>query len=219
MSRINSNVPSLIAQRHLGLSQQSLTKSLERLSSGLKINRGADNPAGLIVSERLRSEIAVVQQAIDNSTRAINVVATTEGALNEVQTLLTDIQAKLVEAANSGAFSKEEIAANQLQIDNAIDSITRIANTTTFAGRKLINGELDYVTSGVTAANLFLDRNKYANEGFLAQVSRGLRKGRAGVARQRTQPQAGGDSRLAGKVLGLPLCHRRHSVQNRVGAG
>ena len=154
MSRINSNVQSLIAQRHLDISQQSLTQSLERLSSGLKINRGADDPAGLIVSERLRSEIAVVQQAIDNSTRAINVIATTEGALDEVQALLTDIQAKVVEAANSGAFSKEEIAANQLQIDNAIDSITRIANTTTFAGRKLINGELDYVTSGVTAASL-----------------------------------------------------------------
>jgi flagellin len=154
MSRINSNVPSLIAQRHLGGSQQSLRLALERLSSGLKINRGADNPAGLIVSERLRSEIAVVKQAIDNSSRAINVIATTEGALNEVQALLTDIQALVVEAANSGAFSDEEIAANQLQIDNAIDSITRIANTTTFAGRKLLNGELDYITSGVTATEL-----------------------------------------------------------------
>jgi len=154
MSRINSNVSSLVAQRHLGLSQQSLTKSLERLSSGLKINRGADDPAGLIVSERLRSEISVVEQAIDNSARAINVIATTEGALDEVQALLTDIQALLVEAANSGAFSDDEIAANQLQIDNAIDSITRIANTTTFAGRKLINGELDYVTSGITSAKL-----------------------------------------------------------------
>ncbi len=154
MSRINSNVPSLIAQRHLGQSQQALRLSLERLASGLKINRGADNPAGLIVSERLRSEIAVVQQAIDNSSRAINVIATTEGALDEVQALLTDIQALVVEAANSGAFSDEEIAANQLQMDNAIDSITRIANTTTFAGRKLINGELDYVTSGVTSSEL-----------------------------------------------------------------
>lgn len=154
MSRINSNVPSLVAQRHLIQSQDALRLSLERLSSGLKINRGADNPAGLIVSERLRSEIAVVHQAIDNSSRAINVIATTEGALNEVQALLTDIQALVVEAANSGAFSDEEIAANQLQIDNAIDSITRIANTTTFAGRKLINGELDYVTSGVAAAEL-----------------------------------------------------------------
>ncbi|MFQ5494420.1 MAG: flagellin [Phycisphaerae bacterium] len=154
MSRINSNVPSLIAQRNLQSSQRALRLSLERLSSGLKINRGADNPAGLIVSERLRSEVKVVEQAIDNSARAINVIATTEGALNEVQALLTDIQALTVEAANSGAFSDEEIAANQLQIDNAIDSITRIANTTTFSGRKLINGELDYVTSGVNAAQL-----------------------------------------------------------------
>ncbi|MGB2986521.1 MAG: flagellin, partial [Phycisphaerae bacterium] len=88
MSRINSNVPSLIAQRHLGQSQQALRLSLERLSSGLRINRGADNPAGLIVSERLRSEISVVHQAMDNSSRAINVIATTEGALNEVQSLL-----------------------------------------------------------------------------------------------------------------------------------
>lgn len=154
MSRINSNVPSLIAQRHLAISQNSLRISLERLSSGLQINRGSDNPAGLIVSERLRSEIAVVKQAVSNTSRAINVIATTEGALAEVQSLLTDIQAKVIEAANSGAFSDEEIAANQLQIDNAIESITRIANTTSFAGRKLINGELDYVTSGVQTSAL-----------------------------------------------------------------
>jgi len=154
MSRINSNIPSLVAQRHLQIAQGSLRVSLERLSSGLKINRGADNPAGLIVSERLRSEISVVKQAIRNSERAINVIATTEGALNEVQALLTDIQALVVEAANTGAFSDEEIAANQLQIDNAIDSISRIANSTTFAGRKLINGELDYVTSGINTAKL-----------------------------------------------------------------
>ena len=154
MSRINSNVSSLIAQRHLAIAQRALTVSLERLSSGLKINRGADNPAGLIVSERLRSEISGVKQAVDNSARAINVIATTEGALNETQSLLTDIQALLLEAANKGAFSDEEIAANQLQIDAAIDSITRIANTTTFAGRKLINGELDYVLSGVNTTQL-----------------------------------------------------------------
>ncbi len=171
MSRINSNVPSLIAQRHLGVSQSSLTRSLERLSSGLKINRGADNPAGLIVSERLRSEIAVVEQAIDNSARAINVIATTEGALDEVQALLTDIQALLVEAANSGAFSDDEIAANQLQIDNAIDSITRIANTTTFAGRKLINGELDYVTSGIASTQLsdvYVQAAKFGTQNFVS---------------------------------------------------
>jgi flagellin len=119
------------------------------LSSGLQINRGADDPAGLIVSERLRSEIAAVNQAIDNSQRAINVIATTEGAINEVNSLLTDIQALVVEAANRGAFSDAEVDANQLQIDEAIEAISRIANTTTFAGRKLLDGSLDYVTSGI----------------------------------------------------------------------
>ena len=154
MSRINSNLPSIVAQRHLGVSQQALSLSLERLSSGLRINRGADDPAGLIVSERLRSEISAINQAVKNSSRAINVIATTEGALNEVAALLSDIQALVIEAANSGAFSDEEIAANQLQIDASIDSITRIANTTNFGGRKLLNGELDYVVSGVTTTQL-----------------------------------------------------------------
>jgi len=188
MSRINSNVPSLVAQRQLGVSQQALRISLERLSSGLKINRGADNPAGLIVSERLRSEIGVVRQAIDNSNRAINVIATTEGALDEVQALLTDIQSLLVEAANSGAFSDEEIAANQLQIDNAIDSITRIANTTTFAGRKLINGELDYVVSGATATQLSdvnVQAAKFGTQPFVAvgvEVSQSAQKAQLAFA-------------------------------------
>jgi len=154
MSRINSNVPSLIAQRHLARSQQSLGLSLERLSSGLKINRGKDDPAGLIVSERLRAEISSVNQAVDNSLRAINVIATTEAGLDAVATILNDINALVIEAANKGAFSDAEIAANQLQIDASIDSITRIANTTEFAGRKLLNGQLDYVVSGVSTAQV-----------------------------------------------------------------
>jgi len=149
MARINTNVPALTAQTHLRRSQRDLQTSLERLSSGLRINRGADDPAGLIVSENLRSEIAGVTQAIDNSQRAINVIATAEGALNEVAALLVDIQDLIIEAANEGALSDEEIRANQLQINSAIESITRIANTTTFAGQRLLDGSLDYVTSGV----------------------------------------------------------------------
>ena len=154
MSRITNNIPAVISQRQLAVSQRALGVSLQRLSSGLQINRGADDPAGLIVSERLRSEIAAVTQAIDNSERAINVIATSEGAINEVNSLLTDIQALVVEAANRGAFSDEEVDANQLQIDEAIEAITRIANTTTFAGRKLLDGSLDYVTSGVDTSVL-----------------------------------------------------------------
>jgi len=154
MARINTNVPALVAQKNLRRAQGDLQISLERLSTGLRINRGADDPAGLIVSENLRAEIASVNQAIDNSQRAINVVSTTEGALNEVASLLVDIQELILEAANTGAVSDEEIRANQLQIDSAIESITRIANTTTFAGRALLNGGLDYVLSGVDFADL-----------------------------------------------------------------
>lgn len=154
MSRITSNIPAVIAQRHLRLSQRDLGVSLERLSSGLQINRGSDDPAGLIVSERLRAEIKGLTQAIKNSDRAINVIATTEGALNEVNALLKDIQALIVEAANTGAFSPEETDANQLQIDSAIESIGRIANVTTFAGRKLLDGSLDYITSGINTTLL-----------------------------------------------------------------
>ncbi len=154
MGRINSNIPAVNAGFQLGRNQQSLAVSLQRLSSGLQINRGADNPAGLIVSERLRSEIAATRQAVDNSQRAINVISTTEAGLNEISAMMQDIQGLIVEAANSGAFSPEEMDANQLQIDSAIDSITRIANTATFAGRKLLDGSLGYFTSGVDTAAL-----------------------------------------------------------------
>ncbi|MBN1341930.1 MAG: flagellin [Phycisphaerae bacterium] len=149
MATINTNVPAMTAQNNLRRAQDTLTTSLERLASGLRINRGADDPAGLIVSENLRAEVAAVGQAIENTQRASLVIATAEGALNEVAALLVDVQDLVVEAANRGAMSDEEIRANQLQIDSAIDSISRIANTTSFAGRKLINGELDYVLSGV----------------------------------------------------------------------
>ena len=142
MATINTNVSALAAQARLQRSYQDLQLSLERLSSGFRINRGADDPAGLIVSENLRSEIAGVRQAIANSQRASNVIATSEGALAEVADLLVDIQDLVIEAANESGVSAAEVRANQLQIDSAIDSITRIANTTTFAGRKLLNGSL-----------------------------------------------------------------------------
>ena len=152
MSRINTNISSIIAQNNLAKSNNDLSTSLRRLSTGLRISRGADDPAGLIVSERLRTEIAGVDKSISNVERASSVIATTEAALQEINTLLTSIKGLIIEAANTGAFSPEEIEANQLQIDSAIDSITRISNTTSFAGLQLLNGSLDYVTSGVAAS-------------------------------------------------------------------
>src|SRR4051812_34352537 len=152
MARINTNVASLVAQRGLNSSQKNMNETLQRLSSGLRINRGTDDPAGLIASEGLRSEISGINQAIDNSSRASNVISTAEGALSEVASMLLNIKNLVVQAANSGAVSPDEIKANQLQVDSAVDSITRISNTTTFAGLKLLNGNLDHVTSGVAGS-------------------------------------------------------------------
>jgi len=92
MSTINTNVSSLIAQRVLKKNNNALGTSLQRLSTGLKINTGADDPAGLIASENLRAEKVGISTAIDNAQRASNIIGTAEGGLNEVSSLLTQIQ-------------------------------------------------------------------------------------------------------------------------------
>src|SRR5688572_14873200 len=120
VARINTNVASLTAQRGLNRSQRQLDDTLRRLSSGLRINRGADDPAGLIASEGLRSEMAGITQAIDNSSRASNVISTTEGALGEVASLLLNIKDLLVEAAKRGAISRDELRANNPHIAPAV---------------------------------------------------------------------------------------------------
>src|SRR3984957_18202460 len=149
MARIETNVASLIAQNSLANSQAALNTSLQRLSTGLRINSGADDPAGLIASESLKSEMSGLQQAVNNSSQATNVITTADGALSEVSSLLNDIKGLVVQSANTGALTPDELQANQLQVDSDVQAITRIAGTTSFAGLNLLDGSLDYVTSGV----------------------------------------------------------------------
>ena len=159
MTRINTNVPALIAVNDLARNNAELSETLRRLSSGLKINKAGDDPAGLIISELLRGQVGALNQAVNNSERAANVLATAEGALNEVSALLVMIREMAIEASNRGALTAEEISAAQLQVDSAVQSITRIANTTSFGGTLLLNGNLDYVTSGVATNILDLAVN------------------------------------------------------------
>ncbi|MCC6950039.1 MAG: flagellin [Phycisphaerales bacterium] len=154
MARINTNVPSVIAQSKLGRTQAQMQVHLERLSTGLKINRGKDDPAGLIISERIRSDLEGINQGIQNSSRASAMISTTEGALAEINDLLNSIRSLIVQSASTGSSSEAERQANQLQIDSAIESITRISNTATFGGLKLLNGSLDYQLSGVSRADI-----------------------------------------------------------------
>jgi flagellin len=154
MSVINTNVSSLVAQRSLIANNQDLSTSLQRLSTGLKINSGADDPAGLIASENLKAEQTGIQTAITNAGRAGNVIGTAEGGLNEVSSLLTQLQGLVGQSANSGGLSSGEVAANQLQVDSILSTINRVAQGTTFEGRQLLNGNLGYTTSSVATSAL-----------------------------------------------------------------
>lgn len=151
MSRINTNVQSLIAQRTLTQNSQNLGQSLERLSTGTRINRGKDDPAGLIASQRLDSEAKSLNQAISNANRADQVVNIAEGGLNEVSGLLTELQGLITNTANSAGLSDDEKKANQLQIDSILQTIDRVSGATSFQGKRLLNGTLDYTTSTVAA--------------------------------------------------------------------
>lgn len=154
MTRINTNVPALIAIRRLSENGTLLSKSLERLSTGFRINSAADDPAGLIISERLRTQIATLRKAVSNNERAQNLIRTAEGSIQEINTLLLSMVDLATEAANTGALSAEEIDANQNQIDAAIQAIDRIANTAKFGTQHLLDGTLDYTVSGITASTL-----------------------------------------------------------------
>lgn len=150
MTRINTNVSSLVAQNTLGRSNASLNEALTRLSTGLRINTGKDDPAGLIASENLRSDITAIRRAISNTDRANQVIATADSALGQVSSLLNDIRGLVTESANTGAVSDEQLTANQLQVDSSLEALNRIAQTTTFQGRRLLDGSLDFIVNGGT---------------------------------------------------------------------
>ena len=155
MTRINTNVSSLVAQTNLAKSNTSLQTALTRLSTGLRINSGADDPAGLIASESLKSDIVSVQSAITNSQNANQLIATADSALGQVSSLLNDIRGLVSQAANTGALSSDQIAANQLQIDSSLQAIDRISQSTSFQGKRLLDGSLGFVTTsaGTVAGN------------------------------------------------------------------
>ncbi len=157
MTRINTNVAALRGLRSLNRANDLQNTALTRLSTGLKINSGKDNPAGLIAGETLRSQVSAIEQSIKNSSRANNVIATADAALGEVGNLLNQIRGLVQESLNDGALSQSEIEANQLQVDAALSAINRISANTTFAGDKLIDGSKAFVTQLTAGDSAKLD--------------------------------------------------------------
>jgi flagellin len=151
MTRINTNVASLRGLNQLNNSQNMLQTSLTRLSTGLQINSGADDPAGLIESNTLSSQIASINQSINNSNDANNVLSTADSGLSEISGLLDQVRGLVQAGLNSGALSTDEIQANQSQIDQALSAINRISSNVSFAGSKLIDGSKAYQTQTTSA--------------------------------------------------------------------
>jgi flagellin len=173
MSTINTNIPSLVAARVLTTNSASMNRTLQRLSTGLRINRGSDDPAGLIGSETLRGEKTAITAAIDNAGRADNMINVAEGGLQEVSSLLVSLENLVDRSASESGLSAEELAANQQQIDSILSTIDRIATTTTFAGTRLLDGSLDYTTSGVSTSaisDLTINSARLAGSGYRAVV-------------------------------------------------
>ena len=138
--RINTNISAINAHRMLTKNNDVSSRNLERLSSGQKINRGADSPAALVVSERLRAQISGVRQAIDNSEAGISLVQTAEGALNEVSAVLINARQLAVHAANEAVNDEYMVQADQQEIENILATVNRIASNTQYGTKTLLDG-------------------------------------------------------------------------------
>ncbi len=152
--RINLNTAALNAHRWLGVNDAYLSKSIERLSSGYRINVAADDPAGLVISEGLRAQASGLGQAMRNTSQAINLIRTTEAAMQEVHNILRQMRDLAVHAANAGANENAAIEADQAQMASAIESLQRISVQTQFGSKKLLDGSAGVIgqITGVTGA-------------------------------------------------------------------
>ncbi len=138
--RINQNIDALNSYRNLSVTQGQMSKSLEKLSSGFRINRAADDAAGLAISEGLRSQVGGLKVAVRNAQDGVSVVQTAEGALTEVHSILQRVRDLSVQAANDGSNNTESKQAIQSEIDELASALNDIADRTEFNGTKLLDG-------------------------------------------------------------------------------
>ena len=138
--RINNNIESMNAHRSLLMNDRALSKSLERLASGQKVNRAADDPAALVISEHMRAQVSGMEQAIRNNEVAISLVQTAEGSMNEISSILVSLRQRAISAANVGASDQDMINANQAEVENGLQSIDRVVSSTQFGHYKLLDG-------------------------------------------------------------------------------
>jgi len=162
--RINNNIESMNAHRSLLMNDRALSKSLERLASGQKVNRAADDPAALVISEHMRAQVSGMEQAIRNNEVAISLVQTAEGSMNEISSILVSLRQRAISAANVGASDQDMIDANQAEVENGLASIDRVVSSTQFGHYKLLDG----TNAAKTVTNE--DGSTYIKEGLRFHV-------------------------------------------------
>jgi flagellin len=140
--RINQNIAAMNAYRNLSVTQGQQAKSLERLSSGFRINRAADDAAGLAISEKLRSQVKGLDQAVSNAQNGVSLIQTAEGALNETHAILQRMRELSVQSAND-TNTDDDRALIQKEVTQLTTELTRISDTTEFNGQKLLNGDFN----------------------------------------------------------------------------
>src|SRR3712207_6544892 len=146
--RVNNNIAAFNAYRNLNVTDGAMSKSLEKLSSGLRINRAADDAAGLAISEGLRSQIGGLKVAVRNAQDGISVVQTAEGALTETHSILQRMRDLAVQASNDGALSNTDKAKADEEFQALKSELDDIANKTTFNGTKLLDGTYGSAAGG-----------------------------------------------------------------------
>ncbi|MEV0569162.1 flagellin [Dactylosporangium sp. NPDC050588] len=151
--RINNNIAAQNSYRNLSVTDNQMSKSLEKLSSGFRINRAADDAAGLSISEGLRSQIGGLKVAVRNAQDGISVVQTAEGALTETHSILQRMRDLSVQASSTGSQDSDARTAAQTEFTQLNEELNRIATTTAFGGQKLLDPSSSYVGTFQVGAN------------------------------------------------------------------
>lgn len=179
---INHNMSAMSANRYLGVKDAEVTKNIEKLSSGLRINRGGDDASGLAVSEKLRGQIRGLNQAERNISNGIAFIQTTEGYLSETQDILHRLRELAVQSAN-GIYTTEDRMQIQVEVSQLVDEVNRIASHAQFNGMNLLTGAFAQDGGSVlqfqVGANV--DQNERAYVGSMDAVSLGLQGSQGGT--------------------------------------
>ncbi|MCL1999902.1 MAG: flagellin, partial [Planctomycetes bacterium] len=173
--------------------------ALEKLSSGLRINRGADDPSGLIISELLRSRISGYERALRNTQETSNVMSIAEGGLSSVSSMLTKMKSLAVHALNSGITSGAQVSADQMELNSALSTIQRVVSTTNYAGANLLDGARGFTYATQDPGNL-IDRTGTSIAGISGTASREVAISFAGGASAQAE-RAYSEADFGGAVL------------------